>query len=79
MVIGTGVGGLITLQENCESFLARGERGVSPNFVPMMMPNAAAGAVAIRHGLAWSWLQHRLRLCDRRARDRRGDAHDRAR
>jgi 3-oxoacyl-[acyl-carrier-protein] synthase II len=51
VVIGTGVGGLITLQEQCESFLARGERGVSPNFVPMMMPNAAAGAVAIRHGL----------------------------
>ena len=51
VVIGTGVGGLITLQENCESFLARGERGVSPNFVPMMMPNAAAGAVAIRLGM----------------------------
>jgi len=51
VVIGTGVGGLITLQENCESFLARGERGVSPNFVPMMMPNAAAGAVAIRLGV----------------------------
>jgi 3-oxoacyl-[acyl-carrier-protein] synthase II len=51
VVIGTGVGGLITLQEQCESFLARGERGVSPNFVPMMMPNAAAGAVAIRYGL----------------------------
>ncbi len=51
VIIGTGVGGLITLQEQCESFLARGERGVSPNFVPMMMPNAAAGAVAIRHGV----------------------------
>ncbi len=51
VVIGTGVGGLITLQEQCESFLARGERGVSPNFVPMMMPNAAAGAVAIRLGV----------------------------
>ncbi len=51
VIIGTGVGGLITLQEQCESFLERGERGVSPNFVPMMMPNAAAGAVAIRHGL----------------------------
>ena len=51
VVIGTGVGGLITLQENCESFLERGERGVSPNFVPMMMPNAAAGHVAIRLGL----------------------------
>ena len=51
VIMGTGVGGLITLQENCESFLARGERGVSPNFVPMMMPNAAAGAVAIRLGI----------------------------
>ena len=51
VVIGTGVGGLITLQEQCTSFLARGERGVSPNFVPMMMPNAAAGAVAIRLGV----------------------------
>jgi 3-oxoacyl-[acyl-carrier-protein] synthase II len=51
VIVGTGVGGLITLQEQCESFLERGERGVSPNFVPMMMPNAAAGAVAIRHGL----------------------------
>jgi 3-oxoacyl-[acyl-carrier-protein] synthase II len=51
VVIGTGIGGLITLQENCESFIARGERGVSPNFVPMMMPNAAAGAVAIRLGI----------------------------
>jgi len=51
VILGTGVGGLITLQEQCESFLARGERGVSPNFVPMMMPNAAAGAVAIRHGV----------------------------
>jgi 3-oxoacyl-[acyl-carrier-protein] synthase II len=51
VIIGTGVGGLITLQEQCESFMERGERGVSPNFVPMMMPNAAAGAVAIRHGL----------------------------
>jgi 3-oxoacyl-[acyl-carrier-protein] synthase II len=51
VIIGTGVGGLITLQEQCTSFLARGERGVSPNFVPMMMPNAAAGAVAIRLGI----------------------------
>jgi 3-oxoacyl-[acyl-carrier-protein] synthase II len=51
VILGTGVGGLITLQEQCTSFLARGERGVSPNFVPMMMPNAAAGMVAIRLGI----------------------------
>ena len=51
VLLGTGVGGLTTLQEQCTSFLERGERGVSPNFVPMMMPNAAAGAVAIRLGV----------------------------
>jgi 3-oxoacyl-[acyl-carrier-protein] synthase II len=51
VIIGTGVGGLISMQENLTSFLERGERGVSPNFVPMMMPNAAAGVVAIRLGI----------------------------
>ena len=51
VILGTGVGGLNTLQEQCTSFLERGERGVSPNFVPMMMPNAAAGHVAIALGL----------------------------
>jgi 3-oxoacyl-[acyl-carrier-protein] synthase II len=51
VILGTGVGGLGTLQEQCTSFLDRGERGVSPNFVPMMMPNAAAGVVAMRLGL----------------------------
>jgi 3-oxoacyl-[acyl-carrier-protein] synthase II len=51
VILGTGVGGLTTLQEQCTTFLERGERGVSPNFVPMMMPNAAAGQVAIHLGL----------------------------
>ena len=51
VILGTGVGGLGTLQEQCTSFLDRGERGVSPNCVPMMMPNAAAGVVAMRLGL----------------------------
>jgi 3-oxoacyl-[acyl-carrier-protein] synthase II len=50
VVIGTGVGGLATLQSECEAFLTEGERAVSPNFVPMMMPNAAAGIVAMRVG-----------------------------
>jgi len=51
VVLGTGVGGLTTLQEQCISWLENGDRGVSPNFVPMMMPNAAAAAVAMRLGL----------------------------
>jgi 3-oxoacyl-[acyl-carrier-protein] synthase II len=50
VIVGTGVGGLTTLQRECEAFLADGERAVSPNFVPMMMPNAAAGTIAMRLG-----------------------------
>ena len=50
VVIGTGVGGLETLERNCLAFLQEGERAVSPLFVPMMMPNAAAGMVAMRIG-----------------------------
>jgi 3-oxoacyl-[acyl-carrier-protein] synthase II len=50
VVIGTGVGGLTTLQSECETYLREGDRSVSPHFVPMMMPNAAAGAVAIKLG-----------------------------
>ena len=50
VILGTGVGGLSTLQSECEAFLSGGERAVSPNFVPMMMPNAAAGVVAMRLG-----------------------------
>jgi 3-oxoacyl-[acyl-carrier-protein] synthase II len=50
VVVGTGVGGLVTLQAECEAWLEGGDRAVSPHFVPMMMPNAAAGTIAIRVG-----------------------------
>ncbi len=57
VVVGTGVGGLDTMERNTLAFLQEGERAVSPMFVPMMMPNAAAGLIAMRHGLqgpGWS-------------------------
>src|SRR4051794_26434418 len=50
VVVGTGVGGLVTLQAECEAWLNGGDRAVSPHFVPMMMPNAAAGTIAIKLG-----------------------------
>jgi 3-oxoacyl-[acyl-carrier-protein] synthase II len=50
ILVGTGVGGLITLEGECRKFVAGGERAVSPHFVPMMMPNAAAGAIAMALG-----------------------------
>jgi 3-oxoacyl-[acyl-carrier-protein] synthase II len=50
-VIGTGIGGLQSLEENQRKMIERGEKAVSPLAVPLMMGNAAAAAVAMRHGL----------------------------
>jgi 3-oxoacyl-[acyl-carrier-protein] synthase II len=51
VVVGTGVGGLDTLEREVRAFLEGGPRDVSPHFVPMMMPNAAAGLIAMRLGV----------------------------
>jgi 3-oxoacyl-[acyl-carrier-protein] synthase II len=51
VIVGTGVGGLDTLEREVRAFLTDGPRAVSPHFVPMMMPNAAAGLIAMRLGL----------------------------
>ncbi len=50
-VIGTGIGGIATIEDQHTVMLERGARAMSPLCVPQMMPNAAAGAVAMRHGL----------------------------
>ena len=50
-VIGTGIGGLPSLEENQRKMIERGEKAVSPLAVPLMMGNAAAAAVAMRHDL----------------------------
>jgi 3-oxoacyl-[acyl-carrier-protein] synthase II len=51
VVLGTGVGGLETLERECRAWIDGGDRAVSPHFVPMMMPNAAAGTVAMKLGI----------------------------
>jgi 3-oxoacyl-[acyl-carrier-protein] synthase II len=50
-LIGTGIGGIGTLEQGKQTLLEKGARAVSPLAVPLMMGNAAAGAVAMRHGL----------------------------
>ena len=50
VIAATGVGGLETMETNEATFLERGASRVSPFFVPMMMPNAAAGQISIRYG-----------------------------
>jgi 3-oxoacyl-[acyl-carrier-protein] synthase II len=49
--IGSAIGGILTLLENYDVLQTSGPRRVSPFMVPMMMPNAASGAVAIANGL----------------------------
>jgi 3-oxoacyl-[acyl-carrier-protein] synthase II len=51
VIIGTGIGGICTLLANVEVMRERGPKRVSALMVPMMMPNAAAGQVAIRYGI----------------------------
>jgi len=48
--IGTGIGGIATLEEQILIRHEKGSRRVSPFMVPMMMPNAAPAAVSMRHG-----------------------------
>ncbi len=50
-MIGTGIGGIATIESQHQVMLERGPGAMSPLCVPQMMPNAAAGAVAMRHGL----------------------------
>jgi 3-oxoacyl-[acyl-carrier-protein] synthase II len=51
VLIGTAIGGAVTMLDNFEVFQASGPRRVSPFMVPMMMPNAASAAIAITYGL----------------------------
>jgi len=50
-VVGTGIGGLGTLEAQHDTLRERGPGRVSPLAVPLMMGNAATAAVALRHRL----------------------------
>jgi 3-oxoacyl-[acyl-carrier-protein] synthase II len=51
VVIGSGIGGMQTYEENCTTYIQKGPDRVSPFFVPMFIPDIAAGLVSIRYGL----------------------------
>jgi 3-oxoacyl-[acyl-carrier-protein] synthase II len=50
-VIGTGIGGIQTVETQHDVMRDRGAKMVSPLGIPQYMPNAAAAAVAMKHGL----------------------------
>lgn len=51
VVIGSGIGGIGTLVSQVKVFEEHGPRRVSPFFIPMMLPDSAAGQVAITFGI----------------------------
>ena len=51
VLIGSGIGGIATLEKNCKTMFDRGPRRVSPFLIPMLIPDIAAGLVSIRYGL----------------------------
>lgn len=51
VIVGSGIGGIGTLEKQHTRLLNRGSRAVSPFFVPMMISDMAAGHISIRWGL----------------------------
>ncbi len=50
-IVATGIGGISTVEVNHDAMRQRGADRVSPLGVPGYMPNAAAAAVSMKHGL----------------------------
>jgi 3-oxoacyl-[acyl-carrier-protein] synthase II len=50
VIVGTGLGGLPTLEKYHRILLEKGPSRISPFFIPMLIANLAAGHIAIRFG-----------------------------
>ena len=50
VIVGTGIGGLATIEKEANNLLTKGPRRVSPFFIPMSIGNMAAGNIAIYTG-----------------------------
>jgi len=50
VVIGSGIGGLTTLERQHKTLLSRGPGKISPFFIPMMISDMSAGHLSIVHG-----------------------------
>src|SRR5687768_18415027 len=50
VLIGSGIGGIATFEDQHARFLEKGPGRVSPFFVPMFIADIASGIVSIRYG-----------------------------
>jgi len=48
--VGSGIGGLNTIYENCNELAQNGPRHISPFFIPKCIINMAAGHISIKYG-----------------------------
>jgi 3-oxoacyl-[acyl-carrier-protein] synthase II len=51
VLIGSGIGGIATFEQQARLMVERGPKRISPFFVPMFIPDIAAGHVSIRYDL----------------------------
>jgi 3-oxoacyl-[acyl-carrier-protein] synthase II len=51
VIIGSGIGGLDTIETQIKILLEKGPRRVSPFFIPMLIANMASGYISIVHGI----------------------------
>ncbi len=50
VIAGTGIGGMATFYEQSVAFHEHGPRGVSPFFIPMLIPDMVPGQISIKWG-----------------------------
>lgn len=51
VIVGTGIGGIESIENQHGLLLEKGAGRISPFLVPMMLPNMAAGLIAIKYGV----------------------------
>jgi 3-oxoacyl-[acyl-carrier-protein] synthase II len=51
VIVGSGMGGLATIEDTHKTLMERGVRKVSPFFIPAIIINLAPGQIALRYGL----------------------------
>ena len=51
VMLGTGIGGISTLEDQMRVMIEKGGRRVSPFMIPMMMANAAPAAISMKYNL----------------------------
>ena len=51
VAMGSGIGGIGTIQTNCEKYIESGPRKISPFFIPGSIINMISGHISINYGL----------------------------